>query len=62
MADAATTRHFTPYPGCTRCAHLNTARHRAAATHDHSAETDARVLIRQHMRTAHGTELEAGWR
>lgn len=61
MADAATTRRFTPDPGCTRCAHLNTARRRAAATHDRSAETDARVLIRQHMRRDHGTELEAGW-
>ncbi|MFK8847752.1 hypothetical protein [Streptomyces sp. Ac-502] len=61
MADAATTRRFTPVPGCTRCTHLNTARRHAAATRDHSAETDARVLIRQHMRGAHGTELEEGW-
>ncbi|MEV5593323.1 hypothetical protein [Streptomyces sp. NPDC052496] len=61
MAEAVTTRRFTPQAGCPRCTDLDTTRRRAAATHDHSAETDARVLIRHHMRTEHGTELEAGW-
>ncbi|MFH8344796.1 hypothetical protein [Streptomyces sp. NPDC018045] len=61
MAEAVTKRRFTPEPGCPRCTHLDTARRRAATTHDRSAETDARVLIRQHMLTEHGTVLEAGW-
>ncbi|OKI00190.1 hypothetical protein A6A06_23815 [Streptomyces sp. CB02923] len=61
MADAATTRRFTPEAGCPRCTRLATARRRAAATRDHSAETDARVLISQHMHTEHGVTLEPGW-
>ncbi|WP_030674812.1 hypothetical protein [Streptomyces rimosus] len=61
MADAATERRFTPEAGCARCTQLDRARRRAAAAYDHSAETDARVLIRHHMRAEHGRELEVGW-
>ncbi|CAM5637657.1 MULTISPECIES: hypothetical protein [Streptomyces] len=61
MAEAVTTRQFTPKAGCPRCTALDTARRRARATHDRSAETDARVLIKKHMGGEHGTVLEAGW-
>ncbi|MFD7662437.1 hypothetical protein [Streptomyces sp. NPDC059788] len=61
MAEAVTKRRFTPEAGCPRCTHLDTARRRAVTTRDRSAETDARVLIRAHMNSAHGTVLEADW-
>ncbi|KAA6220846.1 hypothetical protein CP973_01570 [Streptomyces albofaciens JCM 4342] len=61
MAEAVTTRRFTPEAGCSRCTTLDMARRHAKAIHDRSAETDARVLIRQHMHRDHGTVLEVGW-
>jgi len=42
-----------PVTGCDGCAALSRLRAAARAEHDHSAETDANVLLRQHQREAH---------
>ncbi|WP_406437399.1 hypothetical protein OHB00_23870 [Streptomyces sp. NBC_00631] len=42
-----------PVPGCAECGHLDGRRETARAAHDHSAATDANVLLRQHQRTEH---------
>ncbi|MFI9806645.1 hypothetical protein ACIHEJ_20185 [Streptomyces sp. NPDC052301] len=40
-------------PGCGTCADLAGRREAARAAYDHSAETDANVLLRQHQRKEH---------
>ncbi|MBW8798649.1 MAG: hypothetical protein JF597_35285 [Streptomyces sp.] len=42
-----------PVPGCAECTHLDDRRQTARAAHDHSAATDANVLLRQHQRAEH---------
>lgn len=42
-----------PVPGCAECTHLDDRRETARAAHDHSAATDANVLLRQHQRAEH---------
>ncbi|MEV7393478.1 MULTISPECIES: hypothetical protein [unclassified Streptomyces] len=42
-----------PVPGCVECGELDGRRETARAGHDHSAATDANVLLRQHQRAAH---------
>ncbi|MEU0966334.1 hypothetical protein ABZ357_13270 [Streptomyces sp. NPDC005917] len=42
-----------PVPGCAECADLGARRETALATHDHSAATDANVLLRLHQRAEH---------
>lgn len=42
-----------PVPGCTACAELAARRDEARARYDHSAETDANVLLRHHQRREH---------
>ncbi|MER7839650.1 hypothetical protein ABTY98_28130 [Streptomyces sp. NPDC096040] len=42
-----------PVPGCAECADLDDRRETALAVHDHSAATDANVLLRLHQRTEH---------
>ncbi|MDQ0404733.1 hypothetical protein ABVB69_29910 [Streptomyces sp. NPDC000349] len=44
----------TPVVGCAACAWLADRREAARAAHDHSAVTDANVLLRQHQRKEHG--------
>ena len=46
---------------CSACATLKRAISKAAAEYDRSAETDARVLLRRHMRQAHGQDLPLTW-
>jgi hypothetical protein len=43
-------------PTCRTCDDLMTAEHTARTTHDHSAATDARVLLRRHMDIDHRPE------
>ncbi|MFF9047165.1 hypothetical protein [Streptomyces parvulus] len=43
----------TPVPDCAACAWLAGRRETARAAHDHSAVTDANVLLRQHQRKEH---------
>ncbi|MGW3860775.1 hypothetical protein ACWEDZ_04740 [Streptomyces sp. NPDC005047] len=43
----------TPVPGCDACAWLAARRQAGRAAHDHSAVTDANVLLRQHQRKEH---------
>jgi hypothetical protein len=42
-----------PVPGCDACAWLADRREAARAAFDHSAVTDANVLLRQHQRKEH---------
>ncbi|NEC37458.1 hypothetical protein G3I66_30410, partial [Streptomyces rubrogriseus] len=42
-----------PVPGCEACAWLAERRETARAAFDHSAVTDANVLLRQHQRKEH---------
>jgi hypothetical protein len=42
-----------PVPGCDACAWLAERREAARAAFDHSAVTDANVLLRQHRRREH---------
>ncbi|MFJ5777460.1 hypothetical protein [Streptomyces sp. NPDC093094] len=42
-----------PEPGCPACEELTALRRIARAAYDHSAETDANVLLRQHQRQDH---------
>ncbi|MFE1438337.1 hypothetical protein [Streptomyces sp. NPDC058739] len=42
-----------PEPDCPACEELAGLRHAARAVFDHSAETDANVLLRQHQRRDH---------
>ncbi|WP_319252187.1 hypothetical protein [Streptomyces sp. ID05-39B] len=42
-----------PAPGCADCLHLATRRAQARATRDHSAETDANVLLSGYRRQGH---------
>ncbi|MGW0766889.1 hypothetical protein [Streptomyces sp. NPDC002676] len=42
-----------PVPGCAACAELVARREKAHAEYDRSAETDANVLMRQHLRREH---------
>ncbi|MFD0369437.1 hypothetical protein [Streptomyces sp. NPDC127114] len=42
-----------PVPGCVQCGALADARAAARARFDWSAETDANVLLRRHLRTGH---------
>ncbi|MEV7322508.1 hypothetical protein [Streptomyces sp. NPDC093970] len=42
-----------PVPGCDECAELGGRREAALVTFDHSAATDANVLMRQHQRAEH---------
>ncbi len=42
-----------PVPGCAACAWLADRREAARAAFDHSAVTDANVLLRQHRRKEH---------
>ncbi|MEU9243907.1 hypothetical protein [Streptomyces sp. NPDC048385] len=42
-----------PVPGCTQCTDLDGRRETAWAAHDHSAATDANVLLRKHQRAEH---------
>ena len=42
-----------PVPGCAECAYLDDLRETAHAAYDHSAATDANVLLRQHQRADH---------
>ncbi|MEX3101474.1 MULTISPECIES: hypothetical protein [unclassified Streptomyces] len=43
----------SPVPGCTACLSFATARRNARSVHDHSAVTDANVLLRRHLSEAH---------
>ncbi|MFE9556029.1 hypothetical protein ACFYOD_21435 [Streptomyces sp. NPDC006703] len=43
--------------GCGPCSHLAAQLRRAVQDRDQSAEVDARVRIRRHMRQEHGTDL-----
>ncbi|MFE7131195.1 hypothetical protein ACFVIM_10080 [Streptomyces sp. NPDC057638] len=43
-------------PTCQECDDLVTAERAARTAHDHSAATDARVLLRRHMDTEHRPE------
>jgi hypothetical protein len=47
--------------GCEACERLKRAAREAAAAYDRSSETDARVLLRRHMRQMHGTDLPLSW-
>ncbi|WP_319023113.1 hypothetical protein [Streptomyces phaeolivaceus] len=42
-----------PAPGCADCAELDRLRRNARDVYDHSAVTDANVLLRQHQRAEH---------
>ncbi|WCN01737.1 hypothetical protein [Streptomyces sp. M92] len=42
-----------PVPGCAACAWLDDRREAARTERDHSAVTDANVLLRQHQRAEH---------
>ncbi|MER7178729.1 hypothetical protein ABT404_04425 [Streptomyces hyaluromycini] len=42
-----------PVPGCAECTELGGRRETALVAHDHSAATDANVLLRQHQRAEH---------
>ncbi|MEU9379799.1 hypothetical protein AB0D38_01785 [Streptomyces sp. NPDC048279] len=42
-----------PVPGCAECADLVGSRETALVVYDHSAATDANVLLRQHQRAEH---------
>ncbi|WP_416974479.1 hypothetical protein [Streptomyces sp. 4F14] len=44
---------LSPVPGCADCLSLGTARRNARSTYDHSAVTDANVLLRRHLAEAH---------
>lgn len=46
---------------CPECVSLNNEMKRAIRSYDRSAETDARVLLRRHMRVAHKKELPYPW-
>lgn len=46
---------------CGVCTMLRSQMDMAVRAHDRSAETDARVRLRQHMREAHGQELPWPW-
>ncbi|WP_225833912.1 hypothetical protein [Streptomyces sp. NK08204] len=47
------TRPPQPVPGCEACAELVALREAAQEEYDRSAETDANVLMRQHLRREH---------
>ncbi|MFG2604170.1 hypothetical protein ACGFT2_11555 [Streptomyces sp. NPDC048514] len=47
------TRPPCPVPGCAACTELAERREVAQAEYDRSAETDANVLLRQHLRREH---------
>lgn len=46
---------------CAVCARITQQMDKAAREHDRSAETDARVKLRRHVREAHGRELPLPW-
>ncbi|MES4831248.1 hypothetical protein ABVB25_29460, partial [Streptomyces anthocyanicus] len=52
-APAELERPPLPVPGCEACAWLAERRETARAAFDHSAVTDANVLLRQHQRKEH---------
>ncbi|MEJ1201005.1 MULTISPECIES: hypothetical protein [unclassified Streptomyces] len=52
-APGAPGRPPAPVPGCDACARLTGRREAARAAFDHSAVTDANVLLRQHQRKEH---------
>ncbi|GGX87065.1 hypothetical protein [Streptomyces fructofermentans] len=43
-----------PVPGCAACTELAVRRDDARARYNRSAETDADVLLRRHLRGGHG--------
>jgi hypothetical protein len=47
--------------GCAVCARITQQMERATRECDRSAETDARVTLRRHVREAHGRELPWPW-
>lgn len=47
--------------GCAACAQINRQLDKAAREYDRSAEADARVKLRRHVRQAHGRELPWPW-
>jgi hypothetical protein len=47
------TRPPCPVPGCAACTELAERREVAQTEYDRSAETDANVLLRQHLRREH---------
>lgn len=46
---------------CEECAYLKGLMRAAIVAYDRSAETDARVLLRRHMRVTHQQELPYPW-
>lgn len=47
--------------GCAVCAQITRQMEKAARECDRSAEADARVKLRRHVRQAHGQELPWAW-
>lgn len=43
--------------GCDECAGITQQMNKAAQEYDRSAETDARVILRRHVRAVHEREL-----